>query len=59
MTALIVIMGVMMLATYLVFLSATKLERLLGRQGESVFGRLLGVLLAALAVQYIADGITA
>jgi multiple antibiotic resistance protein len=59
MAALIGIVAVMMLATYLVFLSASQLERLLGRQGEAVFGRLLGVLLAALAVQYVADGVMA
>jgi multiple antibiotic resistance protein len=58
-TALIAIMGLMMLASYLVFLSASRLERLLGTQGEAILGRLLGVLLAALAVQYVADGITA
>jgi multiple antibiotic resistance protein len=57
--ALIVIMGAMMLASWLVFLSASRLERLLGRQGEAVLGRLLGVLLAALAVQYVADGVKA
>ncbi len=58
-TALIAIMGAMMLASYLVFLSASQLERLLGTQGEAILGRLLGVLLAALAVQYVADGIIA
>jgi multiple antibiotic resistance protein len=58
-TALIAIMGVMILASYLVFLSAARLERLLGRQGEAILGRLLGVLLAALAVQYVADGVRA
>ena len=57
--ALIGIMGVLMLASYLVFLSASRLERLLGRQGEALLGRLLGVLLAALAVQYVADGVRA
>jgi multiple antibiotic resistance protein len=57
--ALIAITGVIMLACYLVFLSAAKLERLLGRQGEALLGRLLGVLLAALAVQYVADGVKA
>ncbi|HET7083202.1 MAG TPA: MarC family protein [Rhizomicrobium sp.] len=57
--ALIAIMGVMIVASYLVFLSATKLERLLGPQGEALLGRLLGVLLAALAVQYVADGVKA
>lgn len=56
-TALIAIMGVMLLASYLVFLSATQLERLLGTQGQAILGRLLGVLLAALAVQYVADGV--
>ncbi len=58
-TILIAIMGLMMLASYLVFLSASRLERLLGKQGEAVLGRLLGVLLAALAVQYVADGVKA
>src|SRR5882724_6242435 len=58
-SALIAIMGVMMLASYLVFRSAPQLERLLGAQGEAILGRLLGVLLAALAVQYVADGVKA
>lgn len=58
-TALIAIMGVMILACYLVFLSASRLERLLGSQGEAILGRLLGVILAALAVQYVADGVKA
>jgi multiple antibiotic resistance protein len=58
-TALIAIMGAMMLASYLVFLSASKRERLLGSQGEAILGRLLGVILAALAVQYVADGVKA
>jgi multiple antibiotic resistance protein len=57
--ALIAIMGAMMLASYLVFLSATRLERLVGPQSEALLGRLLGVLLAALAVQYVADGVKA
>jgi multiple antibiotic resistance protein len=57
--ALIAIMGVMLLASYLVFLSAGPLARLLGTQGQAILGRLLGVLLAALAVQYVADGVKA
>jgi len=57
--ALIAIMGAMLLASYIVFLCAGPLERLLGRQGEAILGRLLGVLLAALAVQYVADGVRA
>ena len=54
---LIATMGLMMLVAYVVFLTSSYLERLLGAQGLAVFGRLLGVLLAALAVQYVADGI--
>ena len=57
--ALIAIMGIMLLASYLVFLSAGPLARLLGTQGQAILGRLLGVLLAALAVQYVADGVKA
>jgi multiple antibiotic resistance protein len=56
---LIGIMGIMMAASFAVFLASERLERLLGIQGEMVLGRLLGVLLAALAVQYVADGILA
>ena len=50
-----VIVSVLLLA-YLVFRLTPLMEKLLGRRGQVVFGRLLGVLLAALAVQYIADG---
>jgi multiple antibiotic resistance protein len=50
-----VIVSVLLLA-YLVFRLTPLMERLLGHRGQVVFGRLLGVLLAALAVQYIADG---
>ncbi|WP_435141789.1 MarC family protein [Pseudopelagicola sp. nBUS_19] len=39
------------------FLSAGFLERLLGRKGNTVVTRLLGMLLAALAVQFILEGL--
>jgi multiple antibiotic resistance protein len=42
-----------------VFLLSGLVERVLGERGQNVLGRLLGVLLAALAVQYVADGIAA
>jgi MarC family membrane protein len=41
------------------FLFAARLRRLLGVTGNIVLSRLLGVLLAALAVQYVVDGIRA
>jgi MarC family membrane protein len=46
-------------ACYLAFLSASRLGRILGVTANNVLSRLLGVLLAALAVQYVVDGIRA
>lgn len=43
--------------TYLFFLAAPPLERLLGRTGTLVITRLLGMLLAALSVQFVIDGV--
>jgi multiple antibiotic resistance protein len=39
------------------FLLANRVDRLLGITGNVVSSRLLGVLLAALAVQYVIDGV--
>jgi multiple antibiotic resistance protein len=39
------------------FLLSGPIERVMGERARNVLGRLLGVLLAALAVQYVADGI--
>ncbi|KZM49752.1 MarC family protein [Labrenzia sp. OB1] len=41
------------------FLLADKIERLLGDTAQLVITRLLGVLLAALSVQFVADGVLA
>lgn len=57
-TLLGVIIVVLLLA-YIIFRMSPLLGRILGPRGQVVFGRLLGVLLAALAVQYIADGVAA
>lgn len=43
----------------LVFLAATPIARLLGVTGNVVLTRLLGVILAALAVQFVIDGVKA
>src|SRR5262249_46442457 len=42
---------------FAVYLSAVRLSRLLGTTANLVFSRLLGVILAALAVQYVVDGL--
>jgi len=40
-----------------VYLAAGRVNRLLGVTGNAILSRLLGVILAALAVQYVIDGI--
>jgi multiple antibiotic resistance protein len=47
----------MMAVTYAFLLASPPLERMLGRTGTIVITRLLGMLLAALAVQFVIDGI--
>ena len=56
---LLAVVLVVAAACYVVFLFAVRLRRLLGVTGNIVLSRLLGVLLAALAVQYVIDGIRA
>lgn len=55
--SLIAIIAVCLVLTYLVFVLADRIDGLLGETGRSILTRLLGVLLAALAVQFVADGI--
>jgi multiple antibiotic resistance protein len=47
------------LASYLAFCAAGRLGRLMGATGNIVLTRLLGVILSALAVQYVVDGVRA
>lgn len=51
------VMALVLLLCLAVFLLSGQIERFLGERGQNVLGRLLGVLLAALAVQYVADGV--
>lgn len=53
-----IILAVVVL-TWIVFLLSQPVDRLLGETGRSILTRLLGVILAALAVQFVADGVRA
>ncbi len=54
--AVIVSVGAVCLAVYLM---AARIGRMLGITGNAVVSRLLGVILAALAVQFVVDGVRA
>jgi multiple antibiotic resistance protein len=55
--AILAVMVLVVAATFLFFQMAGFIERLLGRTGIVVVTRLLGMLLAALSVQFVLDGI--
>lgn len=55
--AIIGLMLAMMVVTFLFLLASPPMERLLGRTGTIVITRLLGMLLAALSVQFVIDGV--
>jgi multiple antibiotic resistance protein len=57
-TLLIGLCGLVVMSCWLTFLMATPISRLLGVTGNVVLTRLLGVILAALAVQFVMDGVT-
>jgi multiple antibiotic resistance protein len=50
-------LGAVLLLTLLALLAAGPIMRVLGSQAEAVITRLLGVLLAALAAQFVIDGL--
>ncbi len=51
------VMLVVIIAAFVLFLLAAPLERLLGETGTMVVTRLLGMLLAALSVQFVLNGL--
>jgi len=57
--ALLGVIALVLAICFAVFLLSVPIARLLGHTGSNVLSRLLGVLLAALAVQYVIDGVRA
>lgn len=51
------VMAIVIIFVFILFLLAAPLERLLGPTGINVVTRLLGMLLAALSVQFVIDGL--
>jgi multiple antibiotic resistance protein len=56
---LVAMLAVNLAITWLVFRAAERLDRFLGVTGRIVLTRLLGLFLAALAVQFVIDAVTA
>ncbi|WP_419799602.1 MAG: MarC family protein [Terasakiella sp.] len=54
---ILAVTGVVLLVSLILFMLSDKLEKILGQTVSSIFSRILGVLLAALASQYIIDGL--
>ncbi|MBV7393595.1 MarC family protein [Mameliella sediminis] len=57
MAGVLVVMAAVLVLVLLMFLTAGVIERALGRVGINVVTRLLGMLLAALSVQFVLDGL--
>jgi len=56
---LIIVIAVVFVAILAALLVADRIDRYLGQTGRAILTRLLGVLLAALAVQFVIDGLRA
>lgn len=59
MAALIGVLAVVILVSWVCLSLAETVDRLLGTLGNAVVSRLLGIILAALAVQFVLDGVLA
>lgn len=57
MAGMIGIILIVMLITFIVLMTAPRMTTLMGETGTNVLSRLFGLILAALAVQYMIDGI--
>ena len=57
--ALLVVIAIVVISCLIAFMLGARLAKLLGVTGSIVLERLLGVMLAALAVQFVIDGIRA
>jgi len=55
--ALLAVIAVVMLLCFVAFELANRIAKLLGTTASAVLSRILGVLLAALAVQFVIDGV--
>ena len=55
--ALFFVAALVMLTIFLAFLGANRISKVLGVTGRAVSTRMLGIVLAALAVQFIIDGV--
>ena len=56
---LLVVIAIVMLCCFVSFLLGARIAKMLGTTGSIVLERLLGVILAALAVQFVVDGVRA
>ena len=55
--AIIFLLGLCLALTFAAMLASDRLQQWLGETGSDVVGRISGVLLAALAVQFVFDGL--